>query len=109
MTVRGDLHRPFADRFHAGKRPRAATQEQILEAEIALGVLMPEAYRQFARNHGAFTARLLRGRMTPAELKRHDAAYPFSLDDGAAELDAAPDRGGTKGKRGSRSPRRRGR
>jgi hypothetical protein len=53
MTARADLHRQFADRFHAGKRPRAATEEQITEAETTLGVLIPESYRQFALNHGA--------------------------------------------------------
>jgi hypothetical protein len=53
MTARADLHRQFADRFHAGKRSRAATEEQIAEAETTLGVLIPESYRQFALNHGA--------------------------------------------------------
>ena len=53
MTARADLHRQFTERFHAGKRTRAATEEQIAEAETALSVLMPESYRQFALNHGA--------------------------------------------------------
>ena len=53
MTARADLHRQFAERFHAGKRPRSATEEQIADAETALGVLIPESYRQFALNHGA--------------------------------------------------------
>ena len=30
--------------------------------------------------HGAFTVAVLRSRMTRAELKKHDAAYPFSFD-----------------------------
>jgi uncharacterized protein YegJ (DUF2314 family) len=32
------------------------------------------------RAFGAFTVRLLRSRMTRAERKKHDAAYPFSFD-----------------------------
>jgi uncharacterized protein YegJ (DUF2314 family) len=30
--------------------------------------------------HGAFTVQVLRGRMSPAELKKHDVAYPFSFE-----------------------------
>jgi len=56
MTGRADLHQQFAGRFHAGKRPRAATEEQIADAETALGVLFPESYRQFSLNHGAVNA-----------------------------------------------------
>jgi hypothetical protein len=46
MTARADLHRQFAERFHAGKGPRPATEEQIADTETALGVLIPESYRQ---------------------------------------------------------------
>jgi uncharacterized protein YegJ (DUF2314 family) len=79
------------------------------EINFSIRSLSDWLYVSDGKAHGAFTVRLLRSRMTPAELKKHDAAYPFSFDDGAAEPDAAPDRGGTKRKRGSRSPRRRGR
>lgn len=30
--------------------------------------------------HGAYTVRVLRSRMTRAQLKKHDAAYPFSFE-----------------------------
>ena len=53
MAARADLHRQFTDRFNAGKRPRPATEEQVAEAESALGLLWPESYRQFALTHGA--------------------------------------------------------
>ena len=53
MTDRTELYRRFAERFHAGKRRRPATQEQVAEAESALGVLWPESYRQFALACGA--------------------------------------------------------
>jgi len=53
MTARSELHRAFAARFHAGKRLRPATAEQLAAAESALGVLWPESYRQFALTCGA--------------------------------------------------------
>src|SRR5438046_1976104 len=53
MADRSELYRRFAERFHAGKRRRPATGEQIAEAELALGVLWPESYRQFALACGA--------------------------------------------------------
>lgn len=53
MTDRIDTYQSFVERFHAGKRLRAATEVQIAEAESALGVLWPESYRQFALNFGA--------------------------------------------------------
>ena len=53
MANRADLHREFAERFHAGKRFRPATAVQLADAEAALGVLWPEAYRQFAMACGA--------------------------------------------------------
>jgi len=53
MTARADLQRQFVERFHAGKRPRPASEEQIAEAESALGLLWPESLRQFALIHGA--------------------------------------------------------
>ena len=60
MTARSELHRAFAERFHAGKRLRPATAAQLAEAEAALGVLWPESYRQFAMACGAvYTPSLL--------------------------------------------------
>jgi hypothetical protein len=60
MADRADLYRAFAERFHAGKRLRPATAVQLAEAEAALGVLWPEAYRQFAMSCGAvYTPSLL--------------------------------------------------
>jgi hypothetical protein len=60
MQARADLHRAFAERFHAGKRLRPATVEQLADAEAALGVLWPESYRQFALMCGAvYTPSLL--------------------------------------------------
>jgi SMI1/KNR4 family protein SUKH-1 len=53
MTDRTELYRRFAERFHTGKRCRPATEEQVAEAESALGVLWPESYRQFALTCGA--------------------------------------------------------
>jgi hypothetical protein len=53
MTPQSDLHRAFAERFHAGKRIRPATAAQLADAEAALGVLWPESYRQFALINGA--------------------------------------------------------
>jgi hypothetical protein len=53
MLARADLHRQFAERFHAGKHPRPATEVQVAEAESSLGLFWPESYRQFALNHGA--------------------------------------------------------
>jgi hypothetical protein len=53
MAGRAELHQAFAKRFHAGKRLRAATEAQLADAEAALGVLWPEAYRQFALTCGA--------------------------------------------------------
>lgn len=50
---RAELHQAFAARFHAGKRLRPATETQLDDAEAALGVLWPEAYRQFAQACGA--------------------------------------------------------
>ncbi len=48
-----DLYRTFAERFHSGKRLRPASKEQLTDAEVALGVLWPEAYRQFSMTCGA--------------------------------------------------------
>lgn len=48
-----ERYRQFVERFQAGKRRRPATEEQIAEAEAALGVLWPESYRQFALAYGA--------------------------------------------------------
>lgn len=60
MTARSQLHAAFAERFHAGKRLRPATAAQLADAEAALGVLWPEAYRQFAMACGAvYTPSLL--------------------------------------------------
>ena len=60
MDSRADLYRDFAARFHAGKRLRPATAVQLADAEAALGVLWPEAYRQFAMVCGAvYTPSLL--------------------------------------------------
>ncbi len=60
MAGRADLHREFVERFHAGKRLRPATAVQLADAEAALGVLWPEAYRQFATACGAvYTPSLL--------------------------------------------------
>ena len=53
MPVRADLYQRFAERFHAGKRLRPATEAQLAEAESALGVLWPESYREFALTCGA--------------------------------------------------------
>jgi hypothetical protein len=53
MANRVDLHRAFAERFHAGKGLRPAKATQLADAEAALGVLWPEAYRQFAMTCGA--------------------------------------------------------
>lgn len=53
MTGRADLYRPFAERFHAGKRLRPATETQLADAEAALSLLWPESYRQFALACGA--------------------------------------------------------
>src|SRR5262249_2997513 len=57
MTGRADLHRAFAERFHAGKRLRPATAAQLAEAEAALGVLWPGSDRQFAMACGAVDTR----------------------------------------------------
>jgi len=53
MSGRVELHQAFAERFHAGKRFRMATEVQLADAEASLGVLWPESYRQFARSYGA--------------------------------------------------------
>src|SRR6476659_8906902 len=53
MTARSELHRAFAERFHAGKRRRPATATELADAEAALGILWPESYRQFALVYGA--------------------------------------------------------
>src|SRR5689334_20616419 len=53
MADRADLHRAFAERFHAGKRVRPATAVQLGDAEAALGVFWPAAYREFAMAFGA--------------------------------------------------------
>ena len=37
-------------------------------------------YVSDGKAHGAFTVQVLRSRMTRAELKKHDAAYPFSFE-----------------------------
>jgi len=60
MAARSELHRSFAERFHAGKRLRPAPAAQLADAEAALGVLWPESYRQFAMACGAvYTPSLL--------------------------------------------------
>ena len=60
MAVRADLYRAFAERFHAGKRLRPATAAQLADAEVALGVLWPDAYRHFSLTCGAvYTPSLL--------------------------------------------------
>jgi len=60
MPSRFELHRAFAERFHAGKRVRPATAAQLAVAEVALGVLWPDSYRQFATAYGAvYTPSLL--------------------------------------------------
>src|SRR5262249_4069161 len=53
MTARSELHRAFAERFHAGKRLRPATAAQLADAEAAPGLLWPESYRQVAMASGA--------------------------------------------------------
>ena len=53
MTNRVELYKGFAERFHAGKRIRPATEEQIAAAESALAVQWPASYRQFALTCGA--------------------------------------------------------
>lgn len=53
MTSQSELHRAFAERFHAGKRSRPATEAQLADAEAALGLLWPESYRRFALAFGA--------------------------------------------------------
>lgn len=53
MSDRDDLYAAFAERFHAGKRLRPATAVQLADTEAALGVLWPDAYRQFAMACGA--------------------------------------------------------
>jgi hypothetical protein len=53
MAIRADLHRAFAERYHAGKRLRPATAAQLNDAEAALGVIWPESYRLFAMAFGA--------------------------------------------------------
>ncbi len=37
-------------------------------------------YVKGGKAYGAFTVRVLRSRMSPAELKAHDAGYPFSFE-----------------------------
>ena len=37
-------------------------------------------YVKDGKAYGAFTVRVLRSRMSPAEVKEHDAAYPFSFE-----------------------------
>lgn len=60
MPNRDELYRHFAERFHAGKRIRPATEAQVEAAESALGVLWPESYRRFALACGAlYTPSLL--------------------------------------------------
>jgi len=60
MTDRIELYRRFAERYHAGKRLRPATEAQVADAESTLGVLWPESYRQFALACGAlYTPSLL--------------------------------------------------
>ena len=60
MISRADLYREFAQRFHAGKRLRPSTAVQLADAEASLGILWPEAYRQFAMTCGAvYTPSLL--------------------------------------------------
>ena len=50
---RAELYRRFAQRFHAGKQLRPATEAQVQAAESALGVQWPDSYRRFALCCGA--------------------------------------------------------
>lgn len=60
MPSREELYRRFAERFHAGKSIRPATEAQVDTAEEALGVLWPDSYRRFALACGAlYTPSLL--------------------------------------------------
>jgi hypothetical protein len=60
MASRDELYRRFAERFHAGKSIRPATEAQLNTAEEALGVLWPDSYRRFALACGAlYTPSLL--------------------------------------------------
>lgn len=60
MSDRQELYRRFADRFHAGKRTRPATEAQVEAAEAAMVVLYPDSYRRFALTCGALsTGKLL--------------------------------------------------
>jgi hypothetical protein len=56
MTGRAEFYQRFAQRFHAGKRLRPATEAQVQAAESALCVQWPDAYRQFALSCGAVYA-----------------------------------------------------
>ena len=47
---------------------------------FALEKLSDWLYVTDGQAHGAFTVRVLRSRMKRAQLKKHDAAYPFSFD-----------------------------
>ncbi len=53
MTNRTELYHRFAARFHAGKRLRPASEDQVQAAESALGVVWPDSYRTFALTCGA--------------------------------------------------------
>lgn len=58
--TRLETYQQFAARFHSGKRLRPATEAQLDEAEAALGLLLPESFRQLAVTCGnAYTPDLL--------------------------------------------------
>lgn len=47
---------------------------------LSLKSLSDWLYVKDGKAHGAFTVRVLRSRMSHAELQEHDAAYPFSFE-----------------------------
>lgn len=50
------------------------------QLDFSIRSLSDWLYVTDGKAHGAFTVRVLRSRMTRAELKKHDAAYPFSFE-----------------------------
>lgn len=52
MSDRVDLYREFADRFHAGKKPRVATEASLAAIEANFRLSLPQAYRDFMTLHG---------------------------------------------------------
>src|SRR5262245_26505958 len=53
MSPRTILHEEFTARFHAKRRPKPFTAEQLDAVESALGILLPSSYREFGLTHGA--------------------------------------------------------